>query len=766
MRNLLFLAVSATLGVTAFSFFGWKVSFCIILFLSFVYYKNGCRTVILQVVAIALFFASAFITDHYRTTSYAGTETSFSSITFKERPDIDGNILRAEVRSDADEKLQLRYIIPTLDEKHLLEKKLAVGLACPVKGSLEEPETRRNLNSFDYRGYLNQQGIYWILNAESFAFQDCFLKTGNPLQSIKKIRSAGISYIEKHFPEETKGYVSALLFGEQKEIHEDELAVFQQLGLVHLLAISGLHVSFLTGILFYAGIRLGVTREMMSLSMLVFLPIYVILSGASISVWRACLIAMIFFSLLLLKKQISITKSMIIVYLTLLFLQPYMLLNIGFQLSFAAAFSIIMSSPILSRFKSRAVQLFIVSFICQMSTLPILLFHFHEVTILGVFLNILFVPLYSLLLPFSIVAFLMHIVYPPAGDFFIYILNLIITVSNAMAGFVSTMPLASVAFGKPAFFLILMLVTGILSFFICWDLSAVKAVKYLSAGLALLLVFQLYIEKLNPFGEVVFIDIGQGDAIFIKLPFDKGNYLIDTGGRLMFKQEAWKQRRSSFNTGKDIVVPFLKSKGIDRLDKLILTHPDVDHIGGVKEVIEEIDVVEIVIGRGSERDYFREKFVDTSKAEKIAFKAVKRGDLWKAGEATFYIVNPYREEEDKNEASIVMYAEFGGQRWMFTGDLGVDGEEEIVKVFPNLRADVLKAGHHGSKTSTSESFLDLLQPRIAIISAGKENRYGHPHAEVMEALQERKIQTYRTDKDGAVSYRFINRSGTFSSVLP
>ncbi|CAH0347074.1 DNA internalization-related competence protein ComEC/Rec2 [Bacillus sp. CECT 9360] len=765
MNNLLFLAVSATLGVTAFSFFGWKVSFCIIFFLSFVYYKNGYRAVLLQVITIVLFLSAASVADHLRSPFYTGTETSFQII-FTEIPDIDGNILRAEVRSDADEKLQLRYIIPTLDEKQLLEHQAAVGLSCPVKGSLEEPETERNVNSFDYRNYLKQQGIYWILSVERFSFHDCFFEKGNILHSIKKIRSAGIVYVEKHFPRETSGYVSALLFGEQKEINEDELAIFQRLGLVHLLAISGLHVSFLAGIIFYAGIRLGVTREMMSLSMLTFLPIYVILSGASISVWRACLMAMIFFLLLYLKKHIPITKSMIIVYLSLLFIQPYMLFNIGFQLSFAAAFSIILSSAIVPRYKSRAVQLFMVSFVCQMSTVPILLFNFYEVTILGVFLNILFVPLYSILLPFSILAFLIHIVYPPAGDFFIYFLDLIITASNEVAGFVSIMPLASVAFGKPSFFLMLMLVLAILVFFIGWDLSAFKTVKYLSAAIALLLVFQLYIEKLNPFGEVIFIDIGQGDAILIKLPFDKGNYLIDTGGRLMFKQEAWKQRRSSFNTGKDIIVPLLKSKGIGRLDKLILTHPDADHIGGVKEVIQEIDVEEIVIGRGSEKDYIREEFIDTAKAKKITFTAVKRGDRWKAGEATFYILNPYREEEDKNESSIVMYAEFGGQRWMFTGDLGMDGEKEIHKVFPNLRADVLKAGHHGSKTSTSESFLDRLQPRIAIISAGKENRYGHPHPEVMEALNERRIHIYRTDKDGAVSYRFTKRSGTFSSVLP
>ncbi|MDQ0218237.1 DNA internalization-related competence protein ComEC/Rec2 [Peribacillus cavernae] len=765
MINLLFLAVSATFGVTAYSFFGWKVTICIALFLAFVLYKAGYRQVILQISAIALFFAAAYLADYLRHTSYTGSETSFR-ISLADIPDIDGNLLRASVHSDSGEKLQFRYTISTAEEKRLLEKKAEVGLSCPVKGTLEKAEPNRNINSFNYQEYLRQQGTYWILYAGTFSLKNCTFEKGDILQSIKRIRGKGIDYVETHFPVDTKGFVSALLFGEQKEINEEELSDFQRLGLVHLLAISGLHVSFLAGMVFYSGIRLGVTRERMNLALLILLPIYVILSGASPSVWRACLMAMLFFLLSLAKKNLSITKSIIIVYISLLFIQPYMLFDIGFQLSFAAAFSMIMSSAIFSRSESKILQLFMISFICQLSTLPILTFHFYEISVLGVLLNIVFVPLYSFLLPFSIAAFIIHIVYPPAGDFFIYFLNMVFTLSNEAAGLAARLPLASIAFGKPTFIIMLLLVGSLLLFFIFWDLSSFKTAKYYLAALALIMSFQLHIEKMSPYGEVVFIDIGQGDAILIKLPFDRGNYLIDTGGRLLFKQESWKKRRKSFTTGKDIIVPLLKSKGVDRLDKLILTHPDADHIGSTGEIIEEITVKEMIIGRGTEQEYVEKGVIEKARAAGLKITTVQRGDQWKMGDAAFYILHPYREEENPNESSVIIYAVFGGQRWLFTGDLGVEGEEQILKVFPHLRADVLKAGHHGSKTSTSDMLLDHLKPRTAIISAGKRNRYGHPHAEVVEALQRRRITIYRTDINGGILYRFSDDGGTFSSVLP
>ncbi|PLT34636.1 DNA internalization-related competence protein ComEC/Rec2 [Bacillus sp. V5-8f] len=765
MAALLFMAVSATLGVTAFSFFGWEVLVCTMLFFLFVFYKSNMRGVVLQAVTLLIFLTAAFISEQLRSTSFIGNETSFNII-FSDMPDIDGNMLRGAVRSESGEKLQLRYTIQREEEKLLLQRKIVPGLSCDVEGFLEKPASRRNENSFDYHEYLKQQKTFWILTTERFSISDCTFGKGDIVQAIKKLRQVGIAYVERNFPEDSRGYVAALLFGDQRDIDEEELIVFQKLGLVHLLAISGLHVSFLSGLIFYLGIRLGITRERINVLMLILLPIYVIISGASPSVWRACLMAMTFFALAYFKKTVSTFKSIILVYLLLLFFQTNLLFNIGFQLSFAAAFSMVMSSEIIRRYNSKILQLLSVSLICQMATLPILLYHFFEATVLGILINVLFVPLYAFLLPFSLVTFAVHICFPSAGQILLSILNMILLCSNKVASFAGSLPLASLGFGKPAFIMMILIATAIILGFVFWDLSIPKKTGYCVAWVALLLFLQLNIEKLDSTGEVSFIDVGQGDSIFIRLPFDKGNYLIDTGGRVKFEQEAWERRRGSFNTGTDIILPLLKSKSISRLDKLILTHPDADHIGSVKEVARGIKIKEIIIGKGTEQEYIKNKLAEYIKASNIRVKIVQRGDQWKEAGSTFYILNPYEAEEDKNEASIVVYTQLGGKRWLFTGDLGAKGEEAIIQRYPDIRADILKVGHHGSKTSTSDLLLDVLKPKAAIISAGKNNRYGHPHSEVTNSLEMRKIVIYRTDEKGGIIYQFKGKRGTFSTVLP
>ena len=150
----------------------------------------------------------------------------------------------------------------------------------------------------------------------------------------------------------------------------------------------------------------------------------------------------------------------------------------------------------------------------------------------------------------------------------------------------------------------------------------------------------------------------------------------------------------------------------------------------------------------------------------IPISRVKKGDYWSVGDAEFYILHPYRKSEDVNDSSIVLFAKLGGLTWLFTGDAGESAEQELMTNFPELRVDILKAGHHGSKTSSSKSFLEQIQPKIAVISVGKDNRYGHPHRQVLEEMEELSTAIVRTDLNGAVSYKYRNKTGTFRTELP
>ncbi|KMY50867.1 DNA internalization-related competence protein ComEC/Rec2 [Peribacillus loiseleuriae] len=766
-KQLIFAAVSATFGVTAFTYFGWEWLVCAIIYYAFLYFQIPSKILALHLIVILLFFLSATISDKKNRTEFSGMETNFM-ITFTDSIDIDGDMMKGFVTANHNEKLQLRYKISSESEKIDLQKHLKIALSCPMQGVLEVPSGMRNFNSFDYQLYLKRQGIHWVLKADSIQFTKCMLKKHTAKQAIQDFRNKGISYVNEHFPEESSGYVNALLFGDQKLIDEEELKDYQRLGIVHLLAISGLHVSFLTGMIFFLGIRVGITREKMSLVLLLFLPMYIILSGASPSVLRACFMAMLFFLLSFFKKRISTTETISSIYLLLLLYDPNHLYNIGFQLSFSVAFAIIMSLGIFGRIQNQLVLLLVSSILCQFAAIPILLFHFFEFSLIGVLLNVMFIPIYSVvLLPSSIIVLFLHLLINQIGEFLLFFLNKSFILCNAIAGFTADLPFAYISFGKPAFFMLLLIVVVVLALFAVWDLDDHRKTKILFLILILLLLLQYNIQKLSPYGEVTFIDIGQGDSIFIKLPFNEGNYLIDTGGSISFEQEAWKQRRKAYSTGEDTVIPFLKSKGIHALDLLILTHPDADHIGSADDIVKNINVKKILIGGGSEELYKNKEFIQTALKTGSEVTSVKRGDRWSVGDAAFYVLNPYRPEEDMNESSIVLYAEMGGGSWLFTGDFGEQGEQELIQEYPGLVVDILKAGHHGSKTSSSVAFIESLKPKIAVISAGVNNRYGHPHQQVLETLSNSGIYVYRTDLNGAVSYQYYQkRNGTFSTALP
>ncbi|WP_340371735.1 DNA internalization-related competence protein ComEC/Rec2 [Peribacillus sp. FSL E2-0218] len=766
-RHLLLLALSATFGVAAHSSPSITQLIIITIFLCFLHFTLGLdvKAYSLHLVVMMIFFGAASYSDHRSQTIYQGTESRFA-ITFTDQPKIDGHSLKGFIASEKGERLMLRYKIDSEQEKENLGRLLQIGLSCPAEGSLSIPDTQRNENGFDYQRYLKRKSTHWILKADSITFQECIEGGNSIVHSIRNLRMKGIAYIGRNFPKESSGFVTALIFGDQGYIDEDDLTNYQRLGLVHLLAISGLHVSFLTGMLFYLGIRIGITRERMTIVLLIFLPVYMLLSGGSPSVVRSCLMAMLFFFLLLFKHRVSAASTIGLVYIALLLFQPNMLYDIGFQLSFAVTFSILMSSGIFLRYPQKTLQLLIISLICQLTALPILLFHFYEASFLGVFLNVVYVPLYSiLLLPFSLIALTCHLLFPPLGEPLISILNFTFILCNKAADAASNLPLASIVFGKPHFFVMALLVTSLLGLYLTWEGSFKKS-KWWCGMLIVLLLFQYNIQKLSPFGEVQIIDVGQGDSILIILPFNRGNYLIDTGGQITFPIEPWAQKRKKFNTADDIIIPLLKSKGIHQLDKLILTHADADHVGSAKELIEHFKVEEIIIGGGSEEQYRDMDFVSIARDKKVQLSVSKRGDSWVAGGALFSVLHPHEEEENKNDSSIVLYSELGGLSWIFAGDLEEEGEGKLMNAFPRLRADILKVGHHGSKTSTSAPFLLQLQPKAALISAGKDNRYGHPHKSVLGNLETNQIHVFRTDEDGSIIYKYYKRKGTFRKTIP
>ncbi|MBD8069217.1 DNA internalization-related competence protein ComEC/Rec2 [Bacillus sp. PS06] len=676
---------------------------------------------------------------------------------------IDGDKLTTTVRTST-EKLQLNYYVNSLQQRDELSF-LTVGDQCKLSGELTAPSPAKNPNSFDYQQYLNRKEIHWILVPTNWLVTECRKGEEKGITSVLQLREQGIRKVGSIYPDDVKGIIQALLFGERKQIEEEILLGYQSLGVVHLLAISGLHVGFITSMLFYLLIRLGISRERSIFLLLLFLPFYVVIAGASPSVLRACLMTGLVLISAKSKHRFSSLDAISIACGLLLMNHPFLLFEVGFQLSFIVSFSLIMSSNMILKQGSVIMSLIKVSMIAQISGLPVVLFNFYEISLISLPLNILFVPLYSLVfLPLTITSFVTSCLFEPLGMVPSFILIHLLRYTNNFTIWVNEHANISLTFGRPNLFILIFYILSLFYLFISWERQ--KKLYQAVTLFALVCIFHYISPYLNPYGEVTIIDIGQGDTIYIELPYRKKIYLIDAAEIVRFERESWRKRESTFSVSNDVIVPFLKSKGVRSIDQLIITHGDYDHMGGAIDLMEQIHTKNLMLGEGNSEKEIEKDLISYANNQSIKINTVGTGDWWLVDDYSFYILSPDGSKSNANNQSIVIYTELGGVRWLFTGDLEVEGERALVSRFPKLEVDILKVGHHGSNTSTTAPFLDQLNPKIGLISVGENNRYNHPHPELINRLKSANMKIYRTDLNGAITFRFTKKKGTFSVMIP
>jgi competence protein ComEC len=764
--KLVFLTSFAIFGLLVpYTSFSWLSIILTLLLLGFIIIRHHFSLVILSIFTLFTFMCIFTIIDSNNHTKLNPT-TERIEAEIVEAPAINGDKLSVIVNTSRDEKLLLVYYIETEIEKKQLSTSVRIGSVCTFNGSLKEPQVARNPNSFNYKQYLYTQKIHWIFEANEMKAEECFLNekwTINHL--LLKIRDAGIRHIDTYFDGSTAGIIQALIYGERTNIASEIENSYQSLGLIHLLAISGLHVSLMTGMFYFLCIRFGMTREITAILLLCLLPAYILIAGGSPSVIRSVLMSMLLLASMWWKKG-SILDVISFACMTMLLFNPYYIVNIGFQLSFLVSASLILSSrAIFKYYPTTIASLFVVSLLSQITSMPVLLFHFYEFSLLSLPLNMLYVPLYSVvILPFALLTVFLLSIFAPIGQIFAAMLSWMLEVLNHVTVWVSQFTFALLTPGKPGLVLMILYCASILYFLICWEKRKSLLQSALLAPIVVL-IFHMLLPYLNPYGEMTMLDVGQGDSIFIELPYRKGTYLIDTGGNIQFDQEQWRERRKEFSTA-NIIIPFLKSKGVRSLDKLIITHGDQDHIGGAVEIVEKVRINEIVLGKNKKDAKQEIELKKIATKEGIPIHIVERGQKWQEGGNTFYILAPKGDEMVENDNSIVIFTRFGGLSWLFTGDIEKEVELELINTYKNMRIDVLKVGHHGSKTSSSESFIQHIHPEIALIPVGVNNRFNHPHPDVINRLKQEKIKVYRTDTNGAIQYRFFKKSGTFITTIP
>lgn len=761
-RFIFHMAVTVALGVTAPLYPHRYLFLLILLYLLFLFFRFPFSYVMILLLFFSLSMTYVYYVDRLNVSDLSGRETSFS-LQFLGMPHRDGDRLRGFARLESGERLWVTYTIKNAEEAHFFDKTILSGRTFTASGELTLPSAPTIENGFDFKTYLRYKRTHFILEMNKLDMMD--RGKGGFLTKLSQLREREIKRIRAVYPEPAGSFTEALILGEQAQLPQELYEQFQQLGIVHILALSGAQVGLVAAFFFYVCIRLGISRSRAALLVAAVLPLYAVMTGLSPSIIRASAMAVLFFLGQAVGIRLSAEKTLVICFLIYLFIDPYQLFQAGFQLSFVLTYSLILSSS-LFRNKGPLSLLFLMTTICQLASLPIIVFHFYEVSLIGFLSNLLFVPLFSFLLFPATAIVYGAVLLSVLKDSSMLFLNGLYQLLERAVSILADLPFAVLLFGKPSAMILAAAVLALCIFLSHWERGLQRGWV---SGLcfATVLFYQYHHALFSSQGEVTFVDIGQGDATLIQLPYDRGVYLMDAGGAMTFLKEKWAQREEAYDPGEAILVPFLKSKGIKRIDKFIITHADQDHVGGGAAILQSFSVREIVIPFEQRESFIGLPAIELADEQRIPIIEVQRGMGWETKDAEFSILHPSHKEEEKNESSIVMKASIAGLEWLFVGDLGHSGERELMSHGLPLKADILKAGHHGSRNSSSEEFIRAVSPVLTIVSAGRNNRFGHPHQEVIDIFHAEGIRMYRTDQQGSISYRFFGKeTGTLLTYPP
>ncbi|MED3648165.1 DNA internalization-related competence protein ComEC/Rec2 [Halalkalibacterium halodurans] len=681
-------------------------------------------------------------------------------------PELDGDQFSATVKTTDGEKVLIRGRVQAEAEKDKLEM-TQIGMVCSFVGQLEIPSEPTNPYQFNYRQFLDNNRIHWIFRTDLTQWQ-CSDQPTTLFMKVKRWRSEQLQDIYDLASDETAGLIAAFVYGDRSELDSELLSAYQSLGVIHLLAVSGLHVGLVVAAVFYLFIRLGVTRERAYELLLLFLPFYAIVAGAAPSVVRAVGMTMTVLLALRFQKRLAPIIVLSLVAVIYIIIEPYAIFQLGFQLSFLTTCALLLSSSTLLQAINRPLlSLVKVTFLAQLISMPVILYHFFELPILSVPLNLLFVPVVSfVLLPLSFFVASSLLIHPGVAELPLFILEIIVPIVHQLLLVLNEQSFAAVVIGKPSLnSVFLMMISLIIGWAWLERKEPFKAWGAFSVVL-FLIAWQIYSPYWSNEAIVTMIDVGQGDSFLIELPRRKAVYMIDTGGWVTYgEMEPWQERRNTRDIGEQVLTPILKGKGIRGIDKLILTHGHEDHFGGAEGLVRSIKVDEVVYGYKHAEYTEREmEVLSALKKAGASIRFVKSGDQWVIGSSSFRVLSPFGDEEELNDQSVVVYAVIEGVRFLFTGDLEEVGEKRLLEGYGDLKADVLKVGHHGSATSTTDPFLEAVHPVVALISAGRNNLYGHPNQDVLAALEQHETFVLRTDLHGAVKLT-IRDGGIYARVM-
>ena len=642
---------------------------------------------------------------------------------------VNGDSLSFRGKSDG-RIFQVYYKLQSEEEKEAFQSLTALH-DLELEGKLSEPEGQRNFGGFDYQAYLKTQGIYQTLNIKKI---QSFQKVGSwdMGENLSSLRRKAVVWIKTHFPDPMRNYMTGLLLGHLDTDFEEMNELYSSLGIIHLFALSGMQVGFFMDGFKKLLLRLGLSQEKLKWLTYPFSLIYAGLTGFSASVIRSLL------QKLLAQHGVKGLDNFALTVLVLFIIMPNFFLTAGGVLSCAYAFILTMTGKEGEGLKAVARE----SLVISLGILPILSFYFAEFQPWSILLTFVFSFLFDLVfLPLLSILFALSFLYP------VIQLNFIFEWLEGMIRLVSQVTSRPLVLGQPNAWLLILL---LISLALVYDLR--KNIKKLRV-LSLLITGLFFLTKHPLENEITMLDVGQGESIFLRDVTGK-TILIDVGGKAESdkKIEKWQEKTTTSNAQRTLI-PYLKSRGVAKIDQLILTNTDKEHVGDLLEVTKAFHVGEILVSKGSLK---QKEFVAELQATQTKVRSVTAGENLPIFGSQLEVLSPREIGDGGHEDSLVLYGKLLDKNFLFTGNLEEKGEMDMLKHYPDLKVDVLKAGQHGSKNSSSSAFLEQLKPEIALISVGKSNRIKLPHQETLTRLEGINSKVYRTDQHGAIRFKGWN----------
>ena len=688
-------------------------------------------------------------------------------------------------------KVKIKSIINNKKEIQISKKKIYIqaknnnlqikyGDIIQVVGKFEQPESRRNYKGFDYKLYLKTRSI--LGNLKSNNIKKITNKIENPIEYIeyksielsKKIKENANKILSK----DISSVFIGLVLGDTSEISEETIEDFRNSNMSHILAVSGMHMSYLIllSIQLFGKILGKKQAYIVSIILIIF---YMFLTGFSASIIRSGVMGIILIISKIIYKNNDIFTNIAISSLIILIKNPYSILDLSFQFSFGGTIGIILFQKFISkRFlekilrSKKIIEILSVTISAQIVILPISIFQFNT-------LNIYFV-LSNLIIGF--------IIGPVMACNFIFLMCLIVNIKLAniisfplqicikfiiLISKISKLPYSQIYLATPgileiilyfllintSFFIYYIYTTKIITPTVKRDKNIIAMIKFhikyrmeektkivtkivIVFGIILIIIIQVTPKDLR----IHFLDVNQGDSTFIVTPRGK-KILIDGGGS------------SYSNIGKNTVLPYILDRGYTKIDIAIISHMDLDHCDGIIYLMEKIKINTVILGKQYERTSNYERFIKIAKERKINLKRVEEGDkidiekdvnievLWPNSKKVI-------SENIINNNSLVFKINYKKFSILFTGDIEEIAEKKILEENKNtLKSTILKVAHHGSKTSTTSEFLKAVNPQYALIGVGKNNKFGHPSENTIRKLKEKNIRIYRTDELGEITIK-------------